>query len=69
MSAGNPRNELGCPKILLTITPSPSETIANLYQLKTKPEVIRYLHAAAGFPTKATWYNAVKMVIITHGLG
>ena len=37
------------------LAPSPSETIANVYQLKTKPEVIRYLHAAAGFSTEATW--------------
>ena len=37
------------------IAPAPSETIANVYQLKTKPEVIRYLHAAAGFPTETTW--------------
>ena len=37
-----------------------SETISNVYQLRTKPEVIRYLHAAAGFPTEATWHGAVK---------
>ena len=42
------------------LAPSPSETIANVYQLKTKPEVVRYLHAAAGFPTETTWYAAVK---------
>ena len=42
------------------LTPSPSETTANVYQLKTKPEVIRYLHAAARFPTEATWYDTVK---------
>ena len=42
------------------IVPAPSETIANVYQLRTKPEVIRYLHAAAGFPTEATWHGAVK---------
>ena len=42
------------------IAPAPSETIANVYQLKTKPEVIRYLHTTAGFPTESTWYSAVK---------
>ena len=42
------------------IRPAPSETIANVYQLKTKPEVIRYLHAAAEFPTESTWYSAVR---------
>ena len=41
-------------------TPSPSETTQNVNQLKTKPEVVRYLHAAAGLPTKATWYAAVQ---------
>ena len=47
-------------KIHSPIIPAPSETIANVYQLKTKPEVIRYLHAAAGFPTESTWYSAVR---------
>ena len=42
------------------IVPVPSKTIANVYQLRTKPEVIRYLHAAAGFPTESTWSAAVK---------
>jgi hypothetical protein len=40
--------------------PAPSEAIHNIYELKTQPELIRYLHAAAGFPTKPTWYKAVK---------
>ena len=39
---------------------APSEAIHNVYELKTQPELIRYLHAAAGFPTKPTWYKAVK---------
>ena len=47
-------------KLHSPIKPAPSETITNVYQLKTKPEVVRYLHAAAGFPTKSTWYLAVK---------
>ena len=42
------------------ISPAPSKTIANVYQLKMKPEMIRYLHDAAGFPTDLTWYSAVK---------
>ena len=57
------------PKKLHSPTPpAPSKTIANVYQLKTKPEVICYLHAAAGFPTKSTWYSAVnsgKFYIVT----
>ena len=32
--------------------PPPLEGINNVYELKTKPELIRYYHAAAGFPTK-----------------
>ena len=40
--------------------PAPSERIANVYQLRTKPEVIHYLHAAAGFSAEATWHGAVK---------
>ena len=38
-------------KCFSPIVPAPSETISNVYQLRTKLEVIRYLHAAAGFLT------------------
>ncbi len=38
---------------------SPINTIHNL-ELKTRPELIRYLYAAAGFPTKSTWLAAIK---------
>jgi hypothetical protein len=31
-----------------------------VYKLKTQPELIQYLHAAAGFPTKPTWIKAIK---------
>ena len=34
--------------------------MANVYKLKTQPELIRYYHAAAGFPTKPTWVAAIK---------
>ena len=30
--------------------PPSIDTIHNFYKLKTQPELIRYLHAAAGFP-------------------
>ena len=36
------------------------EVIQNVYQLKTKPEVLRYLHVEAGFPTGLTWFPAVS---------
>jgi hypothetical protein len=48
------------PSEYLPNRPAPSEAIHNVYELKTQPELIRYLHAAAGFPTKPTWYKAVK---------
>jgi hypothetical protein len=36
------------------------EAIHNVYELKTSPELVRYLHAAAGFPTKPQWLMAIK---------
>jgi len=40
--------------------PPPIDAVHNVYELKTQPELIRYLHAAAGFPTKPTWLAAIK---------
>ena len=40
--------------------PPPVEAIANVYELKTQPEIVRYYNAAAGFPTKPTWLKAIK---------
>ena len=31
------------------------EAIHNVYELKTQPELVRYLHACADFPTKPSW--------------
>jgi hypothetical protein len=36
------------------------DEICNMYELKTQPELVRYYHAAAGFPTKPTWIKAIK---------
>ena len=36
------------------------ESIANVYDLPTTEQVIRYLHACAGFPSKPTWLKAIK---------
>jgi hypothetical protein len=36
------------------------EVAANVYDLPSTERVIRYLHAAAGFPTKSTWLQAIK---------
>ena len=54
------------PQELLATSPpppplaNPEETINNVYELKTTPELIRYYHAAAGFPTQPTWIKAIK---------
>ena len=32
----------------------------NVYSLPSIPHTIRYLHAAAGFPVKETWLDAIK---------
>jgi len=34
--------------------PPPQEAVFNVYELKTQPDLVRYLHASAGFPTKPT---------------
>ena len=48
------------PSKYLPIQPPPQETVFNVYKLKTQPELVRYLHASAGFPTKLMWLHAVK---------
>ena len=48
------------PTEFLPQRPPPAEAIANVYELKTQPELVRYYHAAAGFPTKPTWLKAIK---------
>ncbi len=48
------------PTEFLPKRPPPAETIFNIYKLKTQPELVRYHHASAGFPTKPTWSAAIK---------
>jgi hypothetical protein len=48
------------PTEFLPKRPPANEAVHNVYELKTQPELIRYLHAAAGFPTKPTWIKAIK---------
>jgi len=43
--------------------------VANVYELKTQPELIRYYHAAARFPTKPTWVTAIKNRLFTSWPG
>ena len=47
-------------QILRAQPPPIPDTILNVYDLKTKPELIRYYHADAGFTTKPTWTDAIK---------
>ncbi len=37
-----------------------SEEANNVYCLPSIPQTITYLHAAAGFPVKETWMDAIK---------
>ena len=40
--------------------PYPAEAINNVYDLPSIKPAIRYLHGAAGFPTKVTWLKAIR---------
>ena len=42
------------PTEFLPARPPPTDAIYNVDELKTQPELVRYYHAAAGFPTKLT---------------
>jgi hypothetical protein len=48
------------PTEFLPKCPPPTNAIHNIYELKTQPELMRYYHAAAGFPTKPTWVKAIR---------
>jgi hypothetical protein len=48
------------PTEFLTECPPPTDAIHNVYELNTQPELVRYYHAAAGFPKKTTWAKAVR---------
>ena len=36
------------------------DSINNVYELPSMEQSVRYLHGAAGFPTKATWLKAIR---------
>jgi hypothetical protein len=42
-----------------------SEIASNVYDLPSTEHAIRYLHAAAGFPTKPTWIKAINAGFFT----
>jgi hypothetical protein len=48
------------PTEFLPSCPPSSEAIYNVYELKMQPELVRYHHASARFPTKPTWLKAIK---------
>ncbi len=48
------------PTKFLPNQPPPEEAIHNVFELKTTPELVRYHHASAGFPTKPQWIAAIK---------
>ena len=49
-----------CPTEYLPARPPPLEAIFNVFELKKQPEIVRYYHAAAGFPSKPTWIKAIN---------
>ena len=40
--------------------PNPTDAINNVYKLPRIGRAIRYLHAATGFPTRATWLKEIR---------
>ncbi len=48
------------PTQFLPDRPPPTKAVHNIYELETQPDLVRYLHAAAEFPTKQTWIAAIK---------
>jgi len=57
------------PSEYLTNRPPPSEAIFSAYELKNKPELIRYYHEAAGFLPKPTWLKAIKRGFYASWIG
>ncbi len=48
------------PSKFLPARPPPANAIHNVYEFKMQPELVRYYHAAAGFPTKPMRLKAIK---------
>jgi len=57
------------PTEFLPAWPPPTEAIFNVYEIKTLLELVRYFHAAAGFPMKPTWLKAIKKGFYTSWPG
>ena len=56
-----PPEDYNAKTMLVSIPPlsKPKETIQNVCELRTQREMVRYYHAAAGFPVKATWVKTI----------
>jgi hypothetical protein len=52
--------KMGCRLDMMDAETTPNDHAQNVYDLPSVPSAIRYLHAAAGYPTKATWLKAIK---------
>ena len=50
------------PLEILAKAAPPIDHILSVYKLKTRPELVRYYHTAAGFPTEPTWTKAIQNV-------
>ena len=37
-----------------------SPAVHSAYDLPSIEDLVRYMHAAAGFPVKSTWFKAIK---------
>ena len=46
-------------EILQEAPPPATRLINNVYELRAQPQLIRYYHAAVGFPTQRTWLTAI----------
>ena len=46
--------------ILLFSKPDQAKAIHDMYELPSVERAVHYLHATAGFPTKATWLKAIR---------
>ncbi len=53
-------NQLACEHVALQMCKNHcQEYLQNVYELPSVEPIIRYLHGAAGFPTKASWLKAI----------
>ena len=44
---------------ILLDRPKPEHTVNSAYELPSTEQLIQYLHASAGYPTKESWAKAI----------